>query len=535
MDLRNYLGIFRKWAWLFLVGASLGALVGYLYSRTVTPTYQSETTLMVGKIQNGTDSVNANPAAGNLAIAYAQLATQPGVLQAAAQATGWPEAWQSLFFHVSAVPSGGQLITIRVVDSDPARAMRIADELAKQVILQSPLSAQELESEKQRAFITSRLGEIETRINRSQKALDKLTNDVAVETDVNKVADMETKISEFEDKIDKWEQTYAALSAQLNSGPSNTLTIMGPAQEPQSPISPNVPRNIVLGALIGLVLAGGLVFLLEYVDDTIKNADDVQNVLELSTLGSITQFSNIKKPKDSLITLQQQRSPVAEAYRVLRTNLRYSGIENPSGALLITSATPGEGKSTTAANLAITLAQGGKRVVLVDADLRRPTLHTYFDLPNETGLSNLFLDTPPHLDEVMCKVEVMGLRVIPSGPPPPNPAELLDSKLMSEIVADLRDQSDLVIFDSPPSLAVADASILGAKCSGAILVIHAGSTRSEIAYRGMETLKQTNVNVVGAVLNKLSPRRMPGYYYNHYHYYSSQQSKQPRPNGKQKV
>lgn len=534
MELRSYLAILRKWFWLVILGGSLGALLGYLYSQTVTPTYQSETTLLVGQQQDQQSNTNEIPVPGDLAYAYAQLVTQPPILQATAQAIKWPETWQSLYFHVSSIPSGSQLITIRVTDSNPARAKLITDELARQLILQSPVSAQQLQAEKQRNFITERLGQIEARVDRAQKALDTLSNQAALETDPEKIAGLDTRISALQETIDKSEQTYAALSAQLNNNPTNYLTTLAPAQEPLTPISPNIPRNILLGALAGLVVAGGLVFLFEYLDDTIKNPDDVQRVLELSTLGAITQISHVQKPGDNLITARQQRSPIAEAYRVLRTNLRFSGIENPSGALLITSATPGEGKTTTAANLAVTLAQAGKRVVLVDTDLRRPTLHTFFGLKNDVGLSNLFLDEAAHLDEVMQTVDVKGLRVITSGPPPPNPAEILESKLMTEIMADLRDQSDLVIFDSPPALAVADASILGSKCSGAVLVVHAGRTRSEAAFRVLETLKQTNVKVVGVVLNKLSPKKTGGYYYNYYHYYSSQEGKQNRVNGKTK-
>src|SRR5207253_1828132 len=215
-----------------------------------------------------------------LASAYAQLVTQPPILQATAQATHWPETWQTLYFHVTSVPSGNQLITIRVTDSDPDRARRIADELAHQLILQSPVSAQQQQADKQRDFITGRLGEIEDRVNSSQKAADNLANQAAVETDSAKVATLNIQISAIQAQIDNWEKTYAALSAQLNTTSTNYLTLLSPAQTPITPISPIIPRNIVLGAIAGLVLAGALVFLLEYLDDTIKSADDVNKVLD---------------------------------------------------------------------------------------------------------------------------------------------------------------------------------------------------------------------------------------------------------------
>jgi capsular exopolysaccharide synthesis family protein len=203
---------------------------------------------------------------------------------------------------------------------------------------------------------------------------------------------------------------------------------------------------------------------------------------------------------------------------VLRTNLRFSGIENPSGALLVTSAGPTEGKTTTAANLAVAVAQSGRRVILLDCDLRRPTIDKYFGLTNNEGLSSLFLNDTTTLESVMQSTKLETLKVITSGPIPPNPAELLDSNRMRRILDTLRSQADLLIIDSPPVLAVADASILGARCSGALLVIDAGRTRSDVSRRAVETLGKTGTKVLGVVLNRISTRRAASDYY--YYYYA---------------
>src|SRR5581483_3877479 len=206
--------------------------------------------------------------------------------------------------------------------------------------------------------------------------------------------------------------------------------------------------------LVGLAIAASIAYLIDYLDNTIKSPDDVERQLHLATMGAITQIANMHNPDDALVTLKQPRSPISEAYRVLRTNLRFSGIEDPNGALLVTSAGPDEGKTTTAANLAITLAQGGKRVVLVDSDLRRPSIHKLFGLANNVGLSTLFRENAPRLEDALQPTSITGLRVLTSGQMPPNPAELLDSKRFNEIVSQLRADTDMVVLDSAPCLAV---------------------------------------------------------------------------------
>ena len=331
-------------------------------------------------------------------------------------------------------------------------------------------------------------------------------------------------------KISDWQKNYSSLSALLSTNAANLYVIvLAPAQEPTVPISPNIPQNVLFAALAGLVLAGGTILLLEYLDDTMKNADDVQRVLKLSTLGAITRIASIHDPADQLITLKHPRSPIAEAYRSLRTNLRFSGIENPSGAIVITSAGPGEGKTTTAANLAVIIAQSGKRVILLDTDLRRPSIHKIFGFTNDVGLSSLFLGDATTLHMVMQPTSIDGLWVIPSGPLPPNPSEILDSKQMGEILAQLRGQSDMLILDSPPVLAVADASILGSRCSGAVMVIEAGRTRTGVARRALETLAQTNTKVLGVAFNKISQRQAAGYYYYYYYSHDGESGKRRKP------
>ncbi|HHN93664.1 MAG TPA: polysaccharide biosynthesis tyrosine autokinase [Anaerolineae bacterium] len=209
--------------------------------------------------------------------------------------------------------------------------------------------------------------------------------------------------------------------------------------------------------------------------------------------------------RPDLITLTDPRSAAAEAYRTLRTNLTFAALDRPIETLLVTSASPDEEKSVVIANLAVTMAQGERRTILVDADLRRPRLHTIFGVSNERGLTTLIvegtaLDSPPLVD-----VGVENLHLVPSGPLPPNPADILGSRKMEQVIAALKSQADVVIFDAPPIIAVTDGAVLGTKVDGVLLVVSAGRTRREHVQRAVDILERVHVRVVGAVLNN-APR-----------------------------
>lgn len=216
--------------------------------------------------------------------------------------------------------------------------------------------------------------------------------------------------------------------------------------------------------------------------------------------------------KPQLITLTDPRSPVAEAYRTLRTNLTFAGLDQPIETLIVTSPAAGGEKSITAANLAVVMAQGERRTILVDADLRRPALHEIFGVSNERGLTTMFVDPQARAEPSLIEVGVENLWLLPSGPLPPNPADLLGSRRMEEIIAILRSQADVLIFDAPPVLAVTDAAVLGMKVDGVLLVIEAGRTRREQARQARELLERAHVRVVGAVLTNTPMSAIRQYY-----------------------
>lgn len=206
----------------------------------------------------------------------------------------------------------------------------------------------------------------------------------------------------------------------------------------------------------------------------------------------------------ALISLSDPRSPITEAYRTLRTNLEFSNLDNPLKTMVVTSAGPEEGKSTTLSNLAVTMAEAGRKVIVVDCDLRRPRLHEIFGTDNSSGLTTMVLSESAMKEPPLIQTAVTGLLLLSSGPQPPNPAELLASRRMTEIISSLAGQADMVLFDAPPVIAVTDAAILASKVDGVLLVISAGSTRREYVRQAKALLEKVNARVVGAALTNVS-------------------------------
>jgi non-specific protein-tyrosine kinase len=293
----------------------------------------------------------------------------------------------------------------------------------------------------------------------------------------------------------------------------NFLTVIEPAQLPLQPVSPNVELNVALAALVGLVLAVGAALMLEYIDDTVKSTDDMSTSLKLTALGSVNRIKG-KGYKDKLIAFHNPFSPLTEAYRGLRTNIQFMAVDQPAKSILITSSNPGEGKSVTAANLSIIMAQAFLKTILVDADLRQPNIHKFFGIPNKKGLTDLIRLPEIELEECLTDTGIENLQVLTSGSLPPNPAEILGSQRLVELLQYLEERADVIIFDSPPVMAVTDAVVLSSQVDGVILVVKAKRTRHNIAQEAIKRLQQVGANVMGGVLNQVPGRKQ----YNSSHY-----------------
>jgi capsular exopolysaccharide synthesis family protein len=218
---------------------------------------------------------------------------------------------------------------------------------------------------------------------------------------------------------------------------------------------------------------------------------------------------------DRLVTVSEPKSPVSEAYRMIRSNIQFSFLDKPLKRLLVTSSGPSEGKSTTCANLGIVFAQSGKRVILLDCDLRKPMLHKIFGLQNITGLTNILLGEV-EIEDVIYEIEGTNLGVITTGPIPPNPSELLGSKKMEAFLAELENHADLIILDTPPIIAVTDAALLANKVDGVLLVIAANKTLIGAAQKSKELLLNGKANIIGTVMNMVEEDNQDYYYYYYY-------------------
>jgi len=291
--------------------------------------------------------------------------------------------------------------------------------------------------------------------------------------------------------------------------PAGTVKIAKAAEIPTSPISPNLVINMSLAVILGAMLAGAFGLLLDYLDDTVKTEEDIQEIASLPTLGQIGRF----KPDTGPAFVSGGRSHTAEAYRQLRTNVHFTTLGAELKTIVITSANPGEGKSTTAANLATVLAQAGDRVILVDTDLRRSTLRKTFEGPSSFGLTGLLLNDSADPKEALITTRWKNLQLLPTGILPPNPSELLTSTRMNRVIESLRGLADYVIFDTPPVIAVTDAIVLAARTDGTILVAESGRTRTEALRLSVRTLTQANAKPIGVVLNKTKVNRTSEYYY----------------------
>ncbi len=334
--------------------------------------------------------------------------------------------------------------------------------------------------------------------------------------------------------------------AIANGNPDN-IKIAAKAIAPSTPVGPQRNRNIMIAFLLSLAAGVGLAFLMDYLDDSVQTSDDVGRHLGLPTLALIPHHSVAEKrrltlpqtngihsttaPATSIVTLEERHSPVSEAYRHLRTSLLFSSAGKPPQTILVTSSQPSEGKTTTAINTAITLAQSDVDVVIIDCDLRRPRLHSYFEMENTQGLTN-YLSGEPNTDHLIKRCKGLPkLRVITSGPIPPNPAELLSSDEMKKLLQFLRGRYKHVIIDSPPAISFTDAAILSTLVDGVVLVAMAGKSSLHLMRRFKQRLGNLGARVYGVVLNGIKSNSVEYGYYGtgYYDYYGKSEADPSTP------
>ncbi len=332
--------------------------------------------------------------------------------------------------------------------------------------------------------------------------------------------------------MEKFEEAKIKEAGQIGD-----VRIIDAALPPEKPIKPKKKLNLAFGGVLGLILGMGLGLLRERLDSSVRSIEDMEN-LGLPLLGSIpvitengdkrkrksyknsSNITDIKRIASNLVTHFEPKSPISEAYRAIRTSIQFTRSGISPKTILVTSSGPHEGKSTTVANLAITLAQMGTKTILIDSDLRRPVLHSIFGLEKEKGLTH-YLVGKADKDEIVQPTPVENLSLITCGILPPNPSELLGSKRMLELVQELKKEYEIILFDSPPVIAVTDAAVLSTILDGVILVVSSGEISGDAVLRSTSLLGNIKAPLLGGILNKVNPERAYGsyHYYYYYHYY----------------
>jgi capsular exopolysaccharide synthesis family protein len=370
--------------------------------------------------------------------------------------------------------------------------------------------------------------ELATRVTASSP-LDTVIVEITVaDTDPRQAAEIANAVAaSFENAV------TGLVAESAEGGTPVKITLLKQALIPFSPSSPNVPLNIALGLLVGLALGIGAAVLREVLDTRIRNEHDVKNITDAPIIGGVAYDPGT--PRNPLVLKDDPRSPRSESFRTLRTNLQFLNIEQAARSFVVTSSIPGEGKSTSAANLAIAVALAGKNVIIVDADLRKPKLAEYLGLESGAGLTDVLVGRAQPND-VIQRWGDTNLYVLPAGKVPPNPSELLGSQAMVTLIRGLENSFDTVLFDAPPLLPVTDAAVLTKHTTGALLMVAAGRAHKNQLRGSVAALESVSANLAGVVLTMLPTKGPDSYSYGRYGYGHGYGYSQDEPKtGKKKI
>ncbi len=525
MELRQYATIIWKYLWIIILTTILGGGAAFYTSATAAPVYRASTTLEIslGGERPG-DTYQLMRTSEMVAATYVEQMQAPVLLREVAAALGLSMSANQLqnMLTVEQIRDT-QLIRISAEAHDPALAQALVETTAQTFI--------QREKSRQRARYQADLDQLEAKIATLEADIARTQAEIASLGDPDNGASdfvrMERARLESQLTRDQTRLVVLLTSAEefrmAMARYTDVISVYSPAEMPTGPVGPRSLQNTLLGAATGLMIGVGVAFLLEYLDDTIKTPHDVKQTLPSSVLGALPKLKNHANGQVKLAVVEHPLQPIAEAFRNLRTSIEFSSLDRPVRTLLVTSPLPTEGKTFTSANLAAVIAQGGKSVILVDADLRHPRVHRAYDMGKAPGLSDALL-APETRATALRETDVPGLRVVTAGAQAPNPAEMLGSERMAAFLAWLKEQADVVILDSPPVLAVTDAAVLSTRVDGTLLVVNSGETRRPAAAQAFERLTGVGSQVLGVVLNRLAPSG-DGYYYYYYAYYGDERGR----------
>ncbi|HEY3209194.1 MAG TPA: polysaccharide biosynthesis tyrosine autokinase [Actinomycetota bacterium] len=507
-DLRDYVRVLMARKYEIAIVTGLVFIATAFLTFRQTPMYQGVTKVLVKPVQNPATS---------LAIAQQpNLDTERELVLSEAVARKVQEnakvslSVSALLRHARVqVLTDTEVMEVKYVDPDPATAARLANAFATAYV--------EFRSEQTLDQFQAAAVAVQRRIDGIQESLSSLNQKIQETKDPSSRATLQAQ-------RDALVASLGVLQERLLDVQSNASVAQGGAQivqradQPRSPVSPNKRRDAALALLAGLALGIGLAFLRERLDDRVKTRQEIERRLGAPVIAVVPRIGTWRRnDAPQLVMRSNPKSPVSEAYRTLGTNILYAASQQPLKVLMVTSSLGGDGKSTTSSNLAVALARAGKRVIVVSADLRRPRLHDFFGLPNDVGLSNLLSDSI-RLARATKDPGIPNLRVIGGGPIPHDPAALLGGRRAEEFVRSVREVSDFVIIDTPPVLAVADASILAPHVDGAVFVLNAERSSRSALIQARDQLEQAGAHIIGAVYNNFDPSQSTAYPY-YYSYY----------------
>lgn len=521
MELKQYYALFKKWFFLFLLGTVLGGAAAFLVSISQTPTYAATAQVLISQPPLNALSDLGYLSGQQLIQTYVELMTTDKVLDETSDLVDYFVSRGRL--SISQVLDT-QIIEVTVELADPIKAAEIANTLVL-VFSQQQYDSQTSRYAESKSSLENTLAEHRQIIDTNVELLGTIPNTESRQSDKDRI---EGVIQQAQNTYATVLQSYETLRiAEAQS--YSLIELVDPAEANSSPVAPRVFTNTLLGLMVGAMIAGGIAFLVEYVDDTINSPQEMDKKFGLVPIGYVgVMGKSSSNKKGYLVVKDEPRSPTAEAFRGIRTNIEFANVSYPTKTILVTSPSPEEGKTTIVANLALVLAQEGKRVGIIDCDLRRPRIHKLFGVTNRVGITDV-LWGKVSLSTVFIKA-YRNVYVAPSGKLPPFPAELLGSKQMSDLLEDAKEFVDVVIIDTPPAI-VTDPIVLSTKVDGVIIVVVPKKTKQNSIQLMMDQFGRADTRIIGTIYNKLG-RNNSYYYYNPpYYYYSSSEDS---PNGTRK-
>ncbi|MEM7129006.1 MAG: polysaccharide biosynthesis tyrosine autokinase [Chloroflexota bacterium] len=511
IDFKLYTDLLRRWAWLVLALGLLFGIVAYLVSSVATPTYYASSTLLIDNAQSGGITPTGQSRYTELlytqrmAQTYATLMMGAKIRGQVANEVGLDSAaFGNHIEEISVYPvEDTQLLIVEVTGFTPEYVSSVANTLPEVFIV-------EIQSMALQRFADSKTS-LQEQLDKLEVKIDDLESEIGALGEPT-TPQMELERTKLQTTLSQYQNNYVDILGQFETirlaeaQAASNIFVTDPASVPTTPVGPPVMMNTFMGFAIGAGLALLFISLLGYLDNSIGTPDKLRRRFNQPVLGSIPVFSLLPSNKSgasdsNLVTVKRPRTQVSEAYRILRTGILSSVRTENIKTIAVTSSTSEEGKSTTAANLAVVMAQSGMSVALIDADMRRPTQHQLFSITLRPGLA----DTLGATGEVQLRYEkhplLPNLAITPAGTIPMNPSELIGSQKMYQLIDNLSKKVDIIIFDTPPLLSVADTQIISGSVDSVLMVVDAETEPSLVA-KGLDALQMTNTNLLGLVLNR---------------------------------